>query len=243
MQTALDTTPVAPGAAWAFNADVTTVFDDMLRRSIPQYEVMRATVFDVACVYVQPGTGIVDLGCSRGDALAPFVDKYGAQNHYLGLEISLPMLAAARERFRLYIQDQCVTIREWDLRCGLPPVPGGASVLLSVLTLQFTPIEYRQAIMRAAWKALKPGGALLLVEKLLGASADLDALMARQYYDVKRHNGYSQDEIDRKRLSLEGVLVPVTARWNEELLRGAGFTQVDCIWRWLNFAAWVAVKD
>jgi tRNA (cmo5U34)-methyltransferase len=43
-------------------------------------------------------------------------------------------------------------------------------------------------------------------------------------------------------LSLEGVLVPVTAAWNEYLLRSAGFSHVDCFWRWMNFAAWVAVK-
>ncbi|MGH3921557.1 MAG: hypothetical protein ACRDS1_01640 [Pseudonocardiaceae bacterium] len=42
---------------------------------------------------------------------------------------------------------------------------------------------------------------------------------------------YTQEEIDRKRLSLEGVLVPVTAKWNVEMLRAAGFQQVDCFWR------------
>ena len=40
-----------------------------------------------------------------------------------------------------------------------------------------------------------------------------------------------------------GVLVPVTAHWNEELLRQEGFTSVDCFWRHLNFAGWVAVKS
>jgi tRNA (cmo5U34)-methyltransferase len=44
-------------------------------------------------------------------------------------------------------------------------------------------------------------------------------------------------------LALEGVLVPVTAAWNEQLLKGAGFSQVECFWRWMNFAGWVAVKD
>jgi hypothetical protein len=38
------------------------------------------------------------------------------------------------------------------------------------------------------------------------------------------------------------VLVPVSAAANEELLRGAGFDAVECVWRCLNFAAWVAVK-
>jgi hypothetical protein len=36
--------------------------------------------------------------------------------------------------------------------------------------------------------------------------------------------------------------VPVTARWNEDMVREAGFRDVDCIWRWCNFAAWIARK-
>jgi len=35
----------------------------------------------------------------------------------------------------------------------------------------------------------------------------------------------------------------VTARWNVELLRAAGFSDVDCVWRWHNFAAWLALRD
>jgi tRNA (cmo5U34)-methyltransferase len=53
---------------------------------------------------------------------------------------------------------------------------------------------------------------------------------------------YSQDEIARKALSLEGVLVPITAKANRDLLKGAGFARVDCFWRWCNFAGWLAIK-
>lgn len=34
----------------------------------------------------------------------------------------------------------------------------------------------------------------------------------------------------------------VTAAWNEEMLRNTGFVEVDCFWRWMNFAGWVATK-
>jgi tRNA (cmo5U34)-methyltransferase len=67
--------------------------------------------------------------------------------------------------------------------------------------------------------------------------------MVELYYNLKRHHGYTEEQIERKRLSLEGALVPVTAAWNEELLKGAGFAQVDCFWRWMNFGAWIAIKD
>lgn len=39
------------------------------------------------------------MGCSRGQALLPFVSNFGAANDYIGLEISDPMIEAARENF------------------------------------------------------------------------------------------------------------------------------------------------
>jgi tRNA (cmo5U34)-methyltransferase len=83
---------------------------------------------------------------------------------------------------------------------------------------------------------------LILVEKVIGETAELDDLFVKTYLALKREHGYSQDAIERKRLSLEGVLVPLTASWNEEILAGAGFADVDCFWRWSNFAGWVAIR-
>lgn len=228
---------------WAFDAEVADNFDDMLSRSIPQYEVMRGTVFDVGCRFVdrQPQTSVTALGCSRGADLAPFVDKFGAFNRYCGVDVSEPMLEAARKRFAGMIAAGLVDIRACDLRDSYPPVQ--SSLTLAVLTLQFTPIEYRQKIVRNVFRHTTAGGAFLLVEKVLGGTAEADGILVDTYLAMKQRNGYSRDEIDRKRLALEGVLVPVTARWNEDLLAGAGFRHVECLWRWANFAAWVAVKE
>lgn len=228
---------IIPSGPWQFDGDVTTVFDDMLSRSIPQYEVMRRAVFDLGSRYVVPDTWVIDLGCSRGEALAPFVEQYQGSNHFLGIETSESMYYAARGRFA---GNERVVIRQDDLRLRVPIEP--ASLTLSVLTLQFTPIEYRQRIIKGIYDGLRPGGAFILVEKVLGATAELDADMVALYYALKGANGYSPEQIERKRLSLEGVLVPVTAKWNEELLHGAGFGRVDCFWRWMNFGAWIATK-
>jgi tRNA (cmo5U34)-methyltransferase len=229
-----------PGDKWEFDESVTHVFTDMLTRSIPQYRVMRQAVFDIGCRFATPGTCIMDLGCSRGDALAPMIEKFGAQCNYLGLEVSEPMLEAARERFAAGIDEGHVNILRHDLRETLPEVR--TSVTLCVLTLQFTPIDHRQRILHDAWSRTESGGALILVEKVLGASADLTSLMVDLYHELKAEHGYSKEEVERKRMALEGVLVPVTARWNEELLSSAGFNQVDCFWRWMNFAGWIARK-
>lgn len=239
-QVATTDTGYAP-SRWAFDGEVTRVFDDMLARSIPQYEVMRRAVFEVGSRFVRAGTDIVDLGCSRGEAMSPFIQKFGATCRYVGVEVSPPMLTAARERFASLINTGVVEIRDLDLRAAYPPVR--ASLTLAVLSFQFTPINYRQRLIRDAYEHTAPGGAFILVEKVLGAGAELDAIQVDAYHAMKAENGYSADDIERKRLALEGVLVPVTAHWNEELLRLAGFSQVDCFWRLYNFGGWIALKD
>ena len=240
MPTSTDKDQTMPEGAWKFDDSVTAVFDDMLSRSIPQYEVMRKACFDLAVRYAQHKTDIVDLGCSRGEAIAALVDKFGVANRFVGVEVSEPMLQASRERFRGEIDAGIVNIRNCDLRTDYPPV--AASVTLCVLTLQFTPIEYRLQIMQSIYDHTIAGGALILVEKVIGAGAGINRNMVDIYHGLKAKNGYTQDQIERKRLSLEGVLVPMTARWNEEMLALVGFRQVDCFWRWMNFAGWVAVK-
>jgi tRNA (cmo5U34)-methyltransferase len=232
---------VKPGNKWAFDEDVTDAFDDMLLRSIPQYNEMRKLCFSLAKSYRVKNTDIVDLGCSRGEAMANLVDEYGATNRFIGVEISQPMLEASKARFSGLISAGTVDIKELDLRKEYPNVM--ASITFSVLTLQFTPIEYRLRILHNIYNSTLSGGVLILVEKVLGSSAEIDELMVDHYYDFKRENGYTEDDIERKRLSLEGVLVPVTAKWNEELLANAGFKYVDCFWRWMNFAGWIAKKE
>lgn len=230
-----------PEGSWAFNEEVTACFDDMLRRSIPQYELMRALTFEIGSRFVRQATDIVDLGCSRGEAIDPFWRRFGACNRFILSDVSEPMLQAARERYATAIENRLVDVRRHDLRG--PYFPSRSSLTLCVLTLQFTPIEHRHRIIRDIFKATVPGGALILVEKVLGSSAEADALLVDLHHEIKAANGYTPDAIARKRLSLEGVLVPVTARWDEELLASAGFHHVECFWRCLNFAGWVAVRE
>lgn len=219
---------------WKFNQEVTDIFEDMLQRSIPQLDVMRNTVTDIVQEYAQTDTWVVDLGCSRGDALVPIIERLGSSHMYAGIEVSEPMYKAAKKR----LQNKAI-IDQRDLRYGIPHYD--SSVVLSVFTLQFIPINYRQELLKQVYDSLRPGGILILVEKILGATSNINNLMVKQYHSLKHANGYSYEEIDRKALMLEGVLVPVTAKWNEELLRQAGF-ESDCFWRWMNFAGWVAYK-
>lgn len=229
------------GKKWEFDADVAECFDDMLQRSIPDYDNMRDLVVKVGSAFVKYGFSITDIGCSNGLAIEPFVKRFGDGARYYLYDVSEPMLKKAREKFSEKIDARIVTVEHYDITQGIPTTHVNG-LILSILTLQFTPIEYRQKIVKSVFDALPVGGAFILVEKVLGNTADIDDMMVHEYYGIKSENAYTEKQIRDKRKSLEGVLVPVTARWNEDLLREAGFRQIDCFWRYLNFAGWVAIK-
>jgi len=231
---------VVPKGKWVFDQAVADCFPDMLKRSIPAYNGMRMSCFKIGERFVRPGSAVIDIGASNGEALEMFVGTFNDRCRFIGCEISKPMIKAFQEKYKNEIENGYVEIKELDLRFSYPQ--DRACLALSILTLQFTPIEYRQKILKNIYDSLEPGGALILVEKILGKNAEVDSFFTDIYYDTKMNNGYQKDAIDRKRFSLEGVLVPVTAAWNEDLLKNVGFKSIDCFWRWFNFAGWVAIK-
>lgn len=235
-----DKTVIEDGKKWAFDEEVTAVFDNMLERSIPQYEAMRELVKNIGFEYAKIGSYIVDLGCSNGNAISPFVHAFGEELKYLMMDVSDPMLKECKERYKDWEKFGCVEIIKNDITQSIPDV--NACLVLSILTLQFTPIEYRQKIVSDVYRMLDSGGAFIFVEKVLGNTNELDSLFVREYYRIKSQNQYTQEQIQSKRKSLEGVLVPITARWNEDMLKQAGFRKIDCFWRCLNFAGWIAIK-
>jgi len=229
-----------PNGQWKFDENVTKVFDNMLERSIPGYQDMRSLTTSLAVKYSIPGTAIVDLGCSRGGSLIPIIEAVNRDHKFIGVEISEAMRISCIEALSKY-KNLDFEILDLDLRDSYPD--GSASVVLSILTIQFVPIEYRQEILARAFESLVPGGAIILVEKILGFDAHVNRTFVDLYYQLKGENGYTEEQINTKRKALEGVLVPVTATWNEQLLQESGFKHIDCFWRNLNFAGWIGVKE
>ena len=255
---------VIPEDNWEFDEEVAAVFDNMLERSIPDYRKMREAVNAIAApwlvnyqnenafyidsekafhgpdVHIQD---VLDVGCSNGLALKGLDDYAKANNHTItrlvGTDISEPMLNRALElgenddRYRFYFH---------DLRDHLAFEDESFDVVLCVLTLQFTPVVHRLRILDELYRVLKPQGRLVLVEKLEGDTQQLNEEMIHIYHNHKRSMGYSEEQIERKRLSLEGVMTPITEEWNEYLLEHSGFTHRECFWRWMNFAGWVGIK-
>lgn len=238
-----------PVGKWSFDENVTAVFDSMLENSIPSYTAMRDLTFALGKSFVTPNSAIIDLGASLGRAIEPFCPMAKDMGvKLIGYEVSEPMRAALKANDQLTthgfkLADGSFLDVQSFVEVLSPTKIVVPSVVLSILTIQFTPIEHRRNVMRTIYNSLSSGGAFLFVEKVIGDTAELDNLMVKTYYEMKSDNGYSEEQIKAKRKSLEGVLVPLSAKWNEEMLCAAGFKQVECFYRHLNFAGWIAIKD
>ena len=229
-----------PGEKWEFDKSVTDCFENMLERSIPQYDVMREAVFNLGSQFVRPHSTIIDVGCSKGTAIDPFINTYHQDNNFILIEPSKPMYEYCKNKYNKYPYKHSVDIQNTGILDA--KLSSDTSLILSILTIQFTPIEYRLEILDKIYNTLSFDGAFIFVEKVLGSGNELNKKMVNVYHDHKKKNGYTQEDIDRKKTSLEGVLVPVTASWNQDMLRSTGFKKVDCFWRWMNFTGWIALK-
>ena len=221
-----------------FNAKVARVFDDMLERSIPFYHECQTMVVALAVEFCRKNTCLYDLGCSTGTLLKQLAQTLPENIRLVGLDNSRPMLDQARRKLKGQMH-RCELV-EQDL-LAITNLEN-ASVIIMNYTLQFAPPKKRAALLRKIFKSLRPGGAFILVEKVLGETKGLNEVFVRQYHDLKRERGYSRLEISRKREALEDVLVPLKPSKNVKLLNTAGFKNVDVFFKWFNFAGVLAVK-
>lgn len=232
---------IIPGQEWSFNEEVANVFDDMLARSIPGYENMRDTVVKMISPVITNGGHILDLGCSHGEMIAKLIKDFGSSLYvnYVGVDSSTAMVSKARKRFS---DDERVTIIHADI-ADAEMQRLRYDAVLSILTLQFIPVENRQEILKQVYDSLSPNGCFILVEKVLGESWVGQDHLVSVYHQMKKDNGYSQEQVETKRASLQNVLVPLRTSENIRMLKSAGFSVVQPFWQNLNFVGIYASKE
>ena len=180
------------------------------------------------------GKTVIDLGSSLGRSFEMFLNN---GYNIISCEISKPMFD---RQIELFGNNKNVDIRNVDFVSDFPSE--NVDIITSILTIQFTPIEDRQKIVKNIFDHLNDDGVFILVEKIIGQNYEIDDGITCEYYADKYINGYSKDAILDKKKSLSGVLIPVTESWNIDMLKNAGFKHVECFWRDLNFCGFIALK-
>jgi len=236
----LYTAPLDGVPAFTFDEKVARVFPDMIKRSVPGYGIILNMLGIFTARYAQPGSRCYDLGCSLGGAT--LVMRHHLPHADCRL-IAVDNAPAMIERCRIFlaaddaaapVELQCTDIMDIDIK--------DASVVVLNFTLQFIEPSQRLALMKRIHQGMRPGGALVIAEKIVFDDPQKQALMDTLHQSFKQAQGYSELEISQKRTALDNILIPDTLKTHCYRLRAAGFQQVDVWYRCLNFAALLAIK-
>ncbi len=227
--------------AFQFDESVVAVFPDMIQRSVPGYQTILTGIGELTKAYAQDNSRLYDLGCSLGAASLTMRRSLQAQNcEIIGIDNSAAMIKRAEEYLHAYHSDIEVQLKQGDI-CETEIK--NASVVVINFTLQFIDPEQRDALIKTIYQGLKPGGVLIVSEKLHFENAKVQEAIEHMHLQFKRANGYSELEISQKRSSLENVLI--TDSEGEHLARfeQAGFKSASIWFQAYNFASFLAIKD
>ncbi len=228
--------PLTDVKAFEFDQEVTRVFDDMISRSVPGYDLLVRLIALYADIFVSRGSQVYDLGCSTG-VVSRVIAQQVANRHCSihAIDNSAAMIDSCRQRHPEFdINWRCQDIEEVEIN--------NASMVVLNLTLQFIKPEQRQALIDRIYRGLRPGGILVLSEKVRFEQPQQQQTMTELYQAFKKLQGYSDLEISQKRSALEQVLIPDSPDQHLARLQQSGFSEIHECFRGLNFISLLALK-
>lgn len=242
MRDQIYTTAMGEIPAFQFDEEVTRVFPDMIARSVPGYAATLSAAGALAARFAQPHSRLYELGCSRGATLLSMARALNPEIPFtlVGVDTSEAMLTACRSDLEGsgHVNHPLELLRR-DIR---DVELYDASVVVLNFTLQFIPIADRLPLLKRVFNALRPGGVLLLSEKVHLDDPTIDQLCIDLHHNFKKSQGYSELEIARKRDALIDVLIPETQSAHRERLKEAGFSACEVWYQAFNFCSWVALS-
>lgn len=220
-----------------FDEEVAAVFDDMLKRSVPFYEESQKITKFFALKSIKKDSIVYDLGSSTASLLIGISKELEVDARLIGLDNSKAMLEQARKKAQAFgakIELENADILEYDYK--------DADVFISNYTLQFIRPLVREELVKKIYSSLKDDGIFIFSEKVISHHSKLNKDLIECYYDYKKEQGYSEYEIVQKREALENVLVPYSEDENIKMAKNCGFKHCEVVFRWANFATFIAIK-
>ena len=220
---------------FSFNESVASVFDDMISRSVPFYKLSNELICLLLAKTLRQNARVLDLGCSLASTLLELhakrddLELVGIDSSAAMIELASKKALAHGAKIKLIIGD----ILTNEL--------GQNDAVILNYTLQFLKPHLRADFLKKIFFSLRKNSVLILSEKLECAKP-INTAITQIYEEYKEAQGYSKLEIAKKKEALNSVLIPLSAKDNEKLCFEAGFSTFECIFRWGNFATFVAVK-
>jgi tRNA (cmo5U34)-methyltransferase len=160
-------------------------FDNHINLSIPHYADLNNQILKYAEYFVEPGSRVIDIGCSTGELIKRLADLEEAE--YIGIDNS-NLLPEYHPRIEFCSED----LREFDRY-------EDSSLILSVFTLQFLPRDVREEVLDKVRLGLRKYGAFIMCEKTYSEDGRLQDMTNSMYYEYKSQHFTPEEILDKER--------------------------------------------
>jgi ubiquinone/menaquinone biosynthesis C-methylase UbiE len=213
---------------------IASSYDSQAQRGLPRYDEM---ISELVRTLPERAEQILELGCGTGALTFRLLERFPVAAIEV-VDASKPMLEVLQgrvppeDRSRLRVVNS--PFEELDRRAG--------SFDLVTSSMSLHHVVDKQAFYERIRSWLRPGGFLVFADELIGAVPYVQArLWDRWIAFAKRPDGLTTDELDDCLAHVETYDHYETLADQLGYLSGAGFAPVDCVWRYLNYAVFVAV--
>ena len=175
-------------------------FDEHVRQQLPFYDLVSEAIVNISRHYL-PNFGIVyDIGAGTGNIARRMERLLSDRN------ANLIPVDSSEEMRRLYKGpgEENFLCQKAELLTINP-----CHVIICNLTLMFLPVAFRQRFVEHALKQLRPGGVMIVVDKIAPSGGYEGIVLHRTVTAAKLSAGMSPQDIVDKDLSLAGVQRPI----------------------------------
>ena len=210
-----------------FSFDTIDDFDGHIDLSIQNYSGLIEHIKNISTYFIKDGGLVYDIGCSTGNLIKVLKKHNKTDTSYVGIDKADNLTEGQEDVVNMDLKD-------WTAN----PYDFGAVLF----TLQFLPLDLRKQVLKELYTNLKPGGAIIVSEKIFLEDGYMQDVLNFAHYDFKRKN-FESEEILSKQVDLRHIMRPLTKKENMKLFNEAGFTKVTCFWQSLHFKGWILQKE
>jgi tRNA (cmo5U34)-methyltransferase len=217
---------------WVFDEHVAPHFDEHVRKSVPEYDRVQDLAVKFSDWFTYSDSTVLDFGAATGETMLRIREKHSKPFNLIGYDNSQAMIEQAA------LKGVEVIFKDLERLTDIPTFAYG----VALYTFQFLRPQARQQLIYQIAKAIEPEGGLFVVEKVLGTYPTTQDIIQQLYWDMKIANGLTPAQVLNKAHALRGCMFPKTIAENEAEFRAAGFSQVELVFKDLQFCGWLLIR-
>ncbi|HTD99096.1 MAG TPA: methyltransferase [Mucilaginibacter sp.] len=179
---------------------------------------------------------VLDIGAGTG-LFTQFIYDLNPNLQFTLTDLSSQMLAVARERF-----DGLSNFKYVELDFSKAAMPGKYDLIISGLAIHHLEDADKAKLYKNIYQSLNDGGLFINADQVAGKNLLFDSLYKYYWRETVSTSGLDREALIQafERTKLD-KLAPLETQL--KMLEKAGFNEVDCIYKNMNFAVFGGFKD